>query len=57
MKSWITSLTGSAVILFAIGGIALGKISYGEGAPLILAGLGLIAAKDFNVHGGSKPYK
>lgn len=54
MKSWITSLTGSAVILFVIGGIALGKISYGEGAPLILAGLGLIAAKDFNVTGGTK---
>lgn len=54
MKSWKTSLAGIAAILTAlataIGAFAQGHpIDYGTLVPAVLAGIGLLAARDVNV--------
>jgi len=47
MRSWRTTLLGVSTIVFAlIKGITTGD--YTEAVPLILTGIGLIAAKDHN---------
>ncbi len=52
--SWKTSLTGIGMIAFGIIGLAVGKLTYDVATSAILAGLGLIFAKDSNVTGGTK---
>lgn len=62
MKNWKTTLAGVGVILAAVGN-AIGQYAKGGiGAidyPVLFAGLsagiGLIAAKDFNISGGALP--
>lgn len=62
MNSWKTTLAGVAMVLGAIVGIindlvagkAIDLATYGAA---IIAGLGLIAAKDSNVTGGTKQAK
>lgn len=46
MKSWQTTLAGVGSILMAVGGLLAGKVNYAEAVPLIIAGIGLILAKD-----------
>ncbi len=53
MKNWMTTLTGVATILFAVAGLFIGKLTWDQALPMLLAGVGLIAAKDFNVTGGA----
>lgn len=54
MKNRLTNLAGTVVIIFALIGVISGKMNYEQAAPIIVAGLGLLAAKDFNVTGGTK---
>lgn len=54
MKSWITTVAGAVVIVFALVGVVSGKVTWEQAAPIVVAGLGLLAAKDFNVTGGTK---
>lgn len=46
-KSWKTTIAGIAIIVMKLL-VAHGKINVSD-APLILTGIGLIAAKDHNV--------
>lgn len=50
-KSWKTSLTGLAIIALKLLA-AHGKIDAND-LPVLVAGIGLIAAKDHNVTGGN----
>lgn len=54
MKSWITTLAGAVVITTALVGVIVGKMNWEQAGPIIVAGIGLVAAKDFNVTGGTK---
>lgn len=53
-KSWITMLAGVVVIVTALVALIMGKMTWEQAGPIIIAGLGLLAAKDFNVTGGTK---
>jgi len=57
MKSWMTSLAGVGAILTSAGAVMSG-LSKGQFDPTamstMIAGLGLMFAKDWNVTGGSK---
>ena len=58
MKNWITTLTGIGTVATAIGtmatGLAHGDFSViGTQGPGLIAGIGLLFAKDFNVTGGT----
>lgn len=45
-KNWKTTLLGLATIVFAITGLAVGKLDWTQASALIAGGLGLIVAKD-----------
>lgn len=51
MKNWKTTLTGALVVIAGVALIYVGKTV--EGTALLVAGLGLLSAKDNNVTGGS----
>lgn len=51
-RSWKTTLAGAAIILLKLLA-AHGKVNPAD-MPLIVAGIGLIAAKDGNVSGADK---
>lgn len=51
MKNWKTTITGIALILLGALFIYLGKVEYA--GMCILAGLGFLGAKDFNVTDGT----
>ncbi len=54
MKSWKTTLAGVAAIMSIVTKIVTtGAIDWQTDAPAIMAGIGLIAAKDGNVTGGT----
>ena len=54
MKNWKTTLAGIAAILsVATKIVTTGSINWETDAPAIMAGIGLIAAKDSNVTGGT----
>ena len=54
MKNWKTTLAGVAAILSVITKVVTtGGIDWQTDAPAIMAGIGLIAAKDSNVTGGT----
>ena len=54
MRNWKTTLSGIAA-LFSVAAkiIMTGQIDWIADGPAIAAGVGLIAAKDFNVTGGT----
>ena len=52
-SNWKTSLTGLGTIVFAVVGLAVGKLAWTEAGPMIVAGLGLILSKDHNITGGT----
>lgn len=51
MTNWKTTLAGIASILGGVNLLVQGQIA--EGIPLIVAGIGLLFAKDFNITGGT----
>lgn len=53
LTSWKTTITGLVLIAFALIGFAMG-LTWDQALPMVVAGLGLLAAKDHNVTGGSK---
>ncbi len=54
IKNWKTTLAGVAAILSVVTKIVtIGAIDWQTDAPAILAGIGLITAKDSNVTGGT----
>ncbi len=54
IKNWKTTITGVAAILSVVTKIVTtGAIDWQTDAPAILAGIGLITAKDSNVTGGT----
>jgi hypothetical protein len=57
MNSWMTSVTGAVTVIFALAGMFIGKLTWEQAGPMIMAGIGLIAAKDFNVLVGPKNNK
>ena len=55
MRNWKTTLAGAAALLSVVAKIVVsGSIDWATDGPAILAGIGLIAAKDHNVTGGTK---
>lgn len=55
-RSWKTSLSGAAALLAVASKIvAAGHLDFAADVPVILAALGLLAAKDHNVTGGTSP--
>lgn len=53
IKGWKTSLLGIGTILTSIGGTATGKMDKTQMVTAIIAGIGLLFAKDVNATGGS----
>jgi hypothetical protein len=54
MKNWKTSVIGLILIALGIIGIKWTCIDGVTGGAIITAGLGFLAAKDFNVTGGTR---
>ena len=55
ITSWKTSLLGLALVALGVIGLSFGKVEGVTGGAIITAGLGLVASKDSNVTGGTKP--
>ena len=53
MVSWKTSLIGLVLIILGLVGMAFAGLDKVTGGALITTGLGFLAAKDYNVHGGT----
>lgn len=54
MKNWRTSLAGiAAIFAVLVKVIQTGSVDWGTDAPAVMAGVGLIVAKDSNVTGGT----
>ena len=51
MKNWKTTIAGGICVIAGVALIYVGKAV--EGGSLIIAGLGLISAKDSNATGGT----
>ena len=51
MRNWKTTLAGIAAILAIIAKILAGEMDPVSDAPVAAIGLGLLAAKDYNVSG------
>lgn len=55
MRSWKTTLAGIAALFsIAVKIITTGQVDWATDGPAVLAGVGLLAAKDSNVTGGTK---
>lgn len=52
--NWMTSLPGVILVALGIIGMKWANVDAVTGSAIITAGLGLIAAKQFNVTGGTK---
>jgi membrane-bound ClpP family serine protease len=55
MTNWKTSAVGIILIILGMVGIKFSCVDAVAGGAIITAGLGFLAAKDFNVHGGTVP--
>lgn len=54
MASWKTTISGLVLIGLAIYGMGFANMDKVLGGAMVTAGLGLVAAKDSNVTGGTK---
>lgn len=56
MKNWKTTLAGAAALLaIASKVITTGHLDFATDGPALMAAVGLLAAKDHNVTGGTTP--
>jgi hypothetical protein len=51
MRNWKTSLAGIGTILTLVAKLATGTADYATDIPLLIAAVGLLVSKDYNVSG------
>lgn len=56
MRNWKTTIAGIAALMAVISKVyTVGHLDFAADGPAIMAALGLLMAKDFNVTGGTSP--